>query len=365
VLFEIANELVRRGHEVTFTHTCKDSGINWFKVNVKLVKVSNAYYSFQYLLHRLFRKGAAALSNNRISNQVLNYIYTDKILRGAMPDCDINIVSNRLTVWPTFRSKKGRPFYLMLGYDAFFESDPEVKELINDFFKLPINFAANSIWLRDKIKEDHGITLPIINPGIDHKMFYPRKANRKSNKKQVLCFGKKDAWKGFCDAVEAMKIVFKERGDVEWVVYGAEPPAPQNSEAPYRFVKPANDEELAGLYSSSDVLFLPSWYESFPLPPIEAMACGTPVVTTRFGTEDYAFDGKNCLVVPPREPGKMAESILKLLEDRDLADKFRKNGLKTAEKFTWKNTVDALEKRFFESLPADGKGSDEAAPGNQ
>lgn len=94
------------------------------------------------------------------------------------------------------------------------------------------------------------------------------------------------------------------------------------------------------------MVICPSWYESFPLPPLEAMACGTPVVTTRIGTEDYAFNEKNCLVVPPRNPKAMAEAILRLLDDESLQERFKKEGLKTARQFTYDRTVDRLEELF-------------------
>ena len=97
-------------------------------------------------------------------------------------------------------------------------------------------------------------------------------------------------------------------------------------------------------------MLCPSLYESFPLPPLEAMACGTPVVTTRIGTEDYAFNEKNCLVVPPRQPKAIAEAILRLLKDDSMQERFRKEGLKTAKQFTYDNTVDKLEKIFKESI---------------
>ena len=97
------------------------------------------------------------------------------------------------------------------------------------------------------------------------------------------------------------------------------------------------------LYSECDVVISASWYESFPLPPIEAMACGIPVVTTQYGIEDYAFDNINALVVPPRDPQSMADAILRLLDDNNLGLRLSEEGIKTAKKFTWENTVDKIE----------------------
>lgn len=91
------------------------------------------------------------------------------------------------------------------------------------------------------------------------------------------------------------------------------------------------------------VVACPSWYESFPLPPLEGMACGAPVITTNIGTEDYAFNGENALVVPPRDPKKMAEAILELLKNEDLRERLRKAGPKKAKEFTWDRTTDTID----------------------
>jgi glycosyltransferase involved in cell wall biosynthesis len=80
------------------------------------------------------------------------------------------------------------------------------------------------------------------------------------------------------------------------------------------------------------------------------MACGIPVVTTPIGVEDYAVNEENCLVVPPRDPTAMANAISRLLSDQGLTERLSKEGLKTAGRFTWDKTTDAVERIFTESL---------------
>lgn len=86
-----------------------------------------------------------------------------------------------------------------------------------------------------------------------------------------------------------------------------------------------------------------SWYESFPLPPIESMACGTATATTQYGTEDYAEDLSNALVVPPRRPELMADAIIRLLENRELALRLANAGVETALQLSWPAATDRLE----------------------
>jgi glycosyltransferase involved in cell wall biosynthesis len=196
------------------------------------------------------------------------------------------------------------------------------------------------------MRERYGLELPVVTPAIDHETFYQREVKKRSDKKIVMCFGKQQVWKGFIDVLHAMKLVTKEIDDIEFRVYGRKPVQVKSSDVPYTFYLNPSDDELAKLYSSADVFILPSWYESFPLPPLEAMACGCPVVTTIYGTEDYAFHESNALVVPPRTPQRMAEAVIRLLKDANLSEQFRKEGPKTAKEFTWDKTVVQVEEIF-------------------
>jgi glycosyltransferase involved in cell wall biosynthesis len=113
----------------------------------------------------------------------------------------------------------------------------------------------------------------------------------------VVTYSRPEKWKGFQDAVPAMGELMKlHPGKIEWHVYGfAHAIGPDNPLAPYKFHGALGHDELSRLYAESDIVLCPSWYESFPLPPIEAMACGTAVVTTPYGTEDYAIDGHTAI----------------------------------------------------------------------
>lgn len=337
VLLEIANVLVNRGHEVTITSIGNENDHKWFPLDAKV----------NYIQKPLYRK----VINHALKVFDINvHPYQDmENLSKSIPDCDINVATFCFTAFSVLASEKGIPFYHMQHYEPLFFNDQYQKKLAEDTYYLPLNKIANSIWLKDQMKEKYGYDLPVVNPAIDHTVFYPREIEKDTDKLRVVCFGKQTEWKGFKDALDAMKIVMKKREDVELVVYGAHQPS-YKSEVAYRFIKYPSDDELAKLYSSADVVFCPSWYESFPLPPIEAMACGAPVVTTRYGTEDYAFDGENSLVVLPRDPRALACAILRLLDDENLRENFKKEGIKTAKMFTWDRTVDAVERLFKDVL---------------
>jgi glycosyltransferase involved in cell wall biosynthesis len=85
------------------------------------------------------------------------------------------------------------------------------------------------------------------------------------------------------------------------------------------------------------MLFLyTSYVEGFGLPPLEAMACGTPVVMTdNKGSRDFAVNGFNALISQLGDVKSLVDNLLKVLQDDKLRDKLIENGLETAKKFTW------------------------------
>jgi glycosyltransferase involved in cell wall biosynthesis len=162
----------------------------------------------------------------------------------------------------------------------------------------------------------------------------------------VLCLGKTSMdWKGTNTLCEALKSV---DGNPTLVMFGRET-NPEDS-YPISYYMNPDDEQLAQIYRDCDIAVCPSWYESFPAPPLEAMSSGTPCVTTATGTEDYCVDGWNSLVVPACDPEAMAAAINRLLSDHELYAKLVANGLETAKKFSWDITADKVEMVFLEAL---------------
>ncbi len=109
-------------------------------------------------------------------------------------------------------------------------------------------------------------------------------------------------------------------------------------------IKPARSA-LPDLYCRADVFVSTSWGEGFGLPPLEAMACGAPVVLTDSrGVRDYARPNENCIMVPPRDVEQLAAAMIRILSDRAFAQKIGQAGVATASRFQWDACVDRLEK---------------------
>jgi len=239
------------------------------------------------------------------------------------------------------------PMYHMQHYEELFFDNEVSQKIARLTYYLPLELIANSSWLQSQIKERIGRDSYLLNPGIDTGVFYPRmdvdRKYKDPSKISVVSYYSPSKFKAWDDAVEAMKIVFEKVGNdrVEWFVFGGIPSSVPDF--PVKFVGKIFGDSLSQLYSNAHIVFMNSWYESFPLPPLEGMACGTAVVTTRIGTEDYAFDGKNSLVVPHRKPAELAAAILRLIEEPSLAHNLAEAGVETARQFTWDKVTDRLE----------------------
>jgi glycosyltransferase involved in cell wall biosynthesis len=109
-----------------------------------------------------------------------------------------------------------------------------------------------------------------------------------------------------------------------------------------------DDGELRALYSSCKLFVYPSLYEGFGLPPLEAMACGAPVIASRIATFEETLDG-NAQLVAPNDEHALAQAIVHLLEDEAERQTLAARGLARAAQFSWKKTAE-LTLSVYEEL---------------
>ena len=108
------------------------------------------------------------------------------------------------------------------------------------------------------------------------------------------------------------------------------------------------DEGLRALYGAARVVWFPSRYEGFGLPVVEAMACGTPVVTSRASSLPE-IAGDAALLAPPDSAQAHVEAIDALLCDGSLHAELVRRGQARACEFTWSRSAEQL-KTHFEGL---------------
>ena len=108
-------------------------------------------------------------------------------------------------------------------------------------------------------------------------------------------------------------------------------------------------EQLPALYRGARMLLLPSLYEGFGLTALEAMACGTPVVTSNVSSLPEVV-GDAALLVDPEDTAAMAAAMARIIDDHAIAKTLRERGPARAQAFSWENTARAVQHAMSQAL---------------
>lgn len=365
-ILEYANRFIDKGHQVTVTTyptafwppewVNAGKPFPWFNFKGNIIyKKSSTLDSYKIKFIRKFFLGLGGEYTSKEDaglRLIINELMIISSVMAYVPECDLNIATFWSTAFTAYLSKKGKPVYFMQHYEeVFYEnifSHVFMKLLARASYELPIYKIANSSWLQKNIFRKFGQEVPFSNNALELNDFAPeKKFSQDDGVIRIITFSRPEQWKGFADATAAMRIIKeKYKEQIEWIVFGRSHTRilPNNTACPYTFFSGLPFKELAKLYAQCDIAICASWYESFPLPPLEAMASGTAVVTTSDGMEDYAINNVNCLVVKPRDINAMVAAIEQLIDDQTLRQQLVENGLKTAAKYNWNNAVDTREK---------------------
>ncbi len=114
-----------------------------------------------------------------------------------------------------------------------------------------------------------------------------------------------------------------------------------------RFTGYVEDVDLPAIYSAAEAFVYPSFYEGFGLPPLEAMACGAPVITSGVSSLPEVV-GKAGLTHAPTDTRALTEAMAKLLGDETAREHFRREGLKQAAKFSWDRAARETQSVYYE-----------------
>jgi glycosyltransferase involved in cell wall biosynthesis len=191
--------------------------------------------------------------------------------------------------------------------------------------------------------------MTVVPVGVDHRVFRPRSDTRAMPGRVMVTSSSDVPMKGLVPLLEAMAKLRTER-DVELVVIGRPRAGGRVDRAIARLglspivrcMSGISDDDLARLYGEAEVAVVPSLYEGFSLPAIEAMACGVPVVATTGGAlpEVVGRDGETALLVQPDDPGALAMAIGRLLDDEGLRARLGSAGRRRVmARYTWEVTA--------------------------
>ncbi len=259
------------------------------------------------------------------------------------------------TAYPAyFLRGRAKVLYVIQDLPQFF-AGPKARAMLYS-----VRFPFRKIVVSNYLKEELGLPdAEVVPTGIEAQNFYPDPDPYLVQEKlypAILYFPRSQIYKGYPVFLETVRIL-KDRGlkfEV-WLVTKEEETLNEfeRMDVP-AFLMPARDDrELRRIYSSADVFVSSSLWEGLNLPPLEAMACGTPVaMTDSGGSREYARDGENALVVPPGDPEALADAVERLLRDEGLRKRLVKAGFETAKRFTAERFCRQVEAIIREMLHA-------------
>ena len=246
-------------------------------------------------------------------------------------------IAHARTMWESFSMRR---------WYAFTKMQSRVARRMNHIMTVSESSKVD-IAADHKVDPEHIHVVPV---GVDPEMFRPVPGVRRVPGRIVTTASADVAMKGLKYLLEAVAKLRTER-NVELVIIGR--PAEGGTSADLfaelgltdcvSWVHGVSDERIVELYSEAEVAVVPSLYEGFSLPAIEAMSCGVPLVTTTGGAlpEVAGSHGETCFQVPPGDGEALAAMLGAVLDQPDVRDRVGANGRqRVIDQWSWHHTAE-------------------------
>ncbi len=294
-------------------------------------------------------------------------------IRGMQPPYDLffgkrTYLFPNYTSWPLLFSKS-----ISFVYDLSFEFFPQYVEPRNQKFlsqnvRLSVERSAKVLTIstnsQKEITEFYNVdkkNVPIVYPGIDQTIFYRRsdeeikntKARYGIHGKYILFVGNLEPRKNLKNlllAYEQLPVITRKeyslllvgaRGWLDGEIFDIIKrlrTSGNHIQQPLEYVK---DDDRPAIYSGAELFVYPSLYEGFGIPPVEAMACGVPTITSDNSSLPEAV-GKAAKMIDADSVGKLTDAIKQVLSNKDLQAGMVELGHKQADKYSWDNEAKKL-----------------------
>lgn len=316
IILEYASRLAKKGHKINIV--TYDEKPTWYLLSdkVNFIRVPN-------------------------NENIENYI----------PKSDVVVATSWKCIRKAIESGKGPVAFFEQGGSHLFELDKlskRKKEVVENRIKLVPFIYTVSKYSADKIKEIYGKDSGIVYNALETSVFYPREKERETKDVSITIVGSEDfKFKNISEILEVIReLKCKYPIRLNWITQTK--PVVNKEEGKYAIVNP-KQIVIGDILRDTDIYICNSEYESFGLPTLEAMTCGAAVITTDTGgMRDFVIDGENALVINHHDKCDMKEKIERLINNKSLMKRIAENGMKTASRFNWDNTICDMEKYFRE-----------------
>ncbi len=272
IVYEYANCLARRGHEVTVIHPALlDRDTPWGQFPKKLVRYMQANVDHSYLPQKWF-----------VMDPRVHMKWVWSLHPRSIPNGDAVIATAWQTAeWvQTYGYSKGKKYYLIQHWEDW---DGVAIERLRRTWTAELHKIVIARWLKD-IALELGQTAEYIPNGLDFSAFGVDVAITRRSTENIFMLYHEQPWKGTKDGLEALRIVKERHPNLQAVLFGT-PAHPQDLPDWAQYIRLPSPAHLRKLYNQSAIFLSPSWTEGWSLPPAEAMQCGLLLVTNQ--TKNY------------------------------------------------------------------------------
>lgn len=330
IVYEYANRLTARGHDVTLIHTV---GLETHPSLSQRLDILN-----RYLKRRIRGDYGPAKWFDLHPRVSLLWVHTPSAR--VVPAGDVVIATSWQTAeWVAgYPVSKGRPFYFIQHKEVW--SGPGHRVMAT--WKLPLEKIVISRWL-EQVAGELGEKAIYVPNGLDFDAFGMDTPPDSRNPNRIMMLYHRDEWKGSEEGLKALSIVRESLPELEAVLFGVPDAASDFPEWVQYYRSPAQSR-LRELYNEAAVFLAPSRSEGWGLPGSEAMMCGAAVVATDIGGHrEFARADETALMVPARDYREMARQLLRMCRDDSLRNRIAKTGHDFIQQFTWERAVDGIE----------------------
>jgi glycosyltransferase involved in cell wall biosynthesis len=324
-LFQFANRLAARGHEITILCAVKRPFKKqrtpvWFRLWMNRIKINQVKW-FQL-------------------DHSIKLVVVPEITDKYVPDAQAT-----LSTWwqmayalPGLSPSKGTKINFVQDYELWTGQEDRVHES----YKLPVTHVVIAKYLQELIFRHSGVEPVLVNTPIDTGKFFSTKEIGARHPASVLMMFSEEPRKGSMFGIAALNKVKALIPELE-VTFFSVYDRPANLPVAYHFHR--RPQNLVELYNAHAIFLAPSLGEGWALPPAEAMACGCAVVCTEIGGhQDYAIHQQTAILVPAKDVERMASAITELIRNKSLRERIATNGHEMiTQSFNWDHAVQSLE----------------------
>jgi len=340
VVYEYANRLVARGHQVSVIHPRRLELPSEEKVTIRsLARLA------RWRLREMISK--PVIHWHRIDPRV-RLLYVPSADARHIPDGDILFATAWHTVRPVVQcpGSKGVHCYLIQAYETFLGP----KNLVDATWRAPLRKVVVSKWLAEIGQQlgAHDVThIPI---GIDHQLYRVTRPIAQRPRQVAMLFSYV-RFKGSADGIKALQIAKQEFPDLQVILFGASKRAPSLPDWMTYVCDPPQQHLVEKILNNSSVILASSLEEGFGLPPAEGAACGCAMVSTDSGGVcDFVIPGQTGLLSAPGDPEALARNLCLLLGNDDLRIRRAESGREFVQRFNLEHSTDLLESFLHQTV---------------